>query len=119
MRNLLILAAAASLAVGCHNRSEDEVGAAPNRGDTTRVASDTAKAVQTDTTMGQAKTSTMDTTTSMAKDSTMAHDTIAPGVTPDSALTKQNAPNTDSTKTKAWPDSTSAQPTDSTAPAKQ
>ena len=38
MRYLLMLAAAASLAA-CHNRSEDEVGAAPDQGrtDTTAV----------------------------------------------------------------------------------
>ena len=36
MRYILMLAAAASLAA-CHNRSEDEVGAAPDRGDTTTV----------------------------------------------------------------------------------
>src|SRR5919107_1418507 len=37
MRNLLILAAAAAISGACHNRSEDEVGAAPDRGDTTAV----------------------------------------------------------------------------------
>src|SRR4051794_30910518 len=39
MRNLLMLAAAAALAAACHNRSEDEVGAAPDQGrtDTTAV----------------------------------------------------------------------------------
>jgi hypothetical protein len=37
MRNLLILAAAAASLAACHNRSQDEVGAAPDRGDTTAV----------------------------------------------------------------------------------
>jgi hypothetical protein len=37
MRNLLILAAVAAISAACHNRSEDEVGAAPDRGDTTAV----------------------------------------------------------------------------------
>src|ERR687889_1516331 len=37
MRNLLILAAAAAISGACHNRSEDEVGAAPDQGDTTAV----------------------------------------------------------------------------------
>src|SRR4051794_30701107 len=39
MRNLLMLAAVAALAAACHNRSEDEVGAAPDQGrtDTTAV----------------------------------------------------------------------------------
>src|SRR4051794_14469558 len=37
MRKLLILAAVAAVSAACHNRSEDEVGAAPDRGDTTAV----------------------------------------------------------------------------------
>jgi hypothetical protein len=37
MRKLLILAAIAAVSAACHNRSEDEVGAAPARGDTTAV----------------------------------------------------------------------------------
>ncbi len=52
MRYLLMLAAAASLAA-CHNRSEDEVGAAPDRGDTTAVTATDTTAVPTDSTMGQ------------------------------------------------------------------
>ena len=41
MKYLLMLAAAASLAA-CHNRGEDEVGAAPEQGDTTAVVADTS-----------------------------------------------------------------------------
>jgi hypothetical protein len=37
MRKLLILAAVTTLSAACHNRSEDEVGAAPDQGDTTAV----------------------------------------------------------------------------------
>jgi hypothetical protein len=37
MRKLLILAAVAAVTAACHNRSEDEVGAAPDQGDTTAV----------------------------------------------------------------------------------
>jgi hypothetical protein len=37
MRKLLILAAVAAVSSACHNRSEDEVGAAPDQGDTTAV----------------------------------------------------------------------------------
>jgi len=37
MRKLLILAAAAALSAACHNRNENEVGAAPDQGDTTAV----------------------------------------------------------------------------------
>jgi hypothetical protein len=48
MKTLWILAAVATLAA-CHSRSEDEVGAAPDRGDTTSVTADTSI---TDTTGG-------------------------------------------------------------------
>ena len=34
---MLILAATAAVSLACHNRSEDEVGAAPDQGDTTAV----------------------------------------------------------------------------------
>jgi len=37
MRKLLILAAVTTLSAACHNRSADEVGAAPDQGDTTAV----------------------------------------------------------------------------------
>ena len=37
MRKLLILAVVAGVSAACHSRSEDEVGAAPDRGDTTAV----------------------------------------------------------------------------------
>jgi hypothetical protein len=37
MRKMLILAAVAALSAACHNRSQDQVGAAPDRGDTTAV----------------------------------------------------------------------------------
>jgi hypothetical protein len=62
MRNLLILAVAASFAVACAGRTEDEVGAAPER-DTTAVIDDTtavitADTAQVDTTMGQTPTDT-------------------------------------------------------------
>ena len=43
MRKLLILAAVAAVSAACHNRSEDEVGAAPQgRTDTTAVTDSTA-----------------------------------------------------------------------------
>jgi hypothetical protein len=53
MKYLLMLAAAASLACA-GNKSEDEVGAAPDRGDTTAVTATDTTAVPTDSTMGQA-----------------------------------------------------------------
>ncbi len=37
MRKLLILAAVAVVSAACHNRSEEDVGAAPDQGDTTAV----------------------------------------------------------------------------------
>jgi hypothetical protein len=37
MRKLLILAAVAAFSAACHSRSEEEVGAAPDQGDTTAV----------------------------------------------------------------------------------
>ncbi len=52
MRKLLILAAVAAMSTACANRSEDETGATPDRGDATVTATDTAS-VPTDSTMGQ------------------------------------------------------------------
>jgi len=107
-----MLAAAASLAA-CHNRSEDEVGAAPARGDTTTVqTADTTKAnVPADTTMGQTPSAT---DTTMQQDKGMSADT--PAAAP--------APSTDTTAAAPAPaptatDSTSAAPADSTAAPKQ
>ena len=37
MSKVMILAAMAAVSLACHNRSEDEVGAAPDQGDTTAV----------------------------------------------------------------------------------
>ena len=37
MKKVLILAAMAAVSVACHNRSDEEVGAAPNQGDSTAV----------------------------------------------------------------------------------
>jgi hypothetical protein len=37
MSKMLILAAMAAVSLACHNRAEDEVGAAPDQGDTTAV----------------------------------------------------------------------------------
>jgi hypothetical protein len=67
MRYLLILAAAAFLAVGCHNRSEDETGAAPDQGDAAVTATDTT-AVPTDETMGAVPEETATDTTAVPSD---------------------------------------------------
>ena len=52
MRKLLILAAIAALSTACHNRSEDDTGAAPEGTDTTFTPR-TARSIRTDSTMGQ------------------------------------------------------------------
>ncbi len=41
MSKVLFLAAMAAVSLACHNRAEDDVGAAPDQGDTTMVTSDT------------------------------------------------------------------------------
>jgi hypothetical protein len=109
MRNLLILAVAASFAVACGgSRTEDEVGAAPERGDTTAVASDTTLTTPADTTMGQVEADTgyveQDTPTA---DPSMEADTTA-------AEPSVDAQPTDTT-TGAWTDSTAAETADTTA----
>jgi hypothetical protein len=110
MRYLMMLAAAASLAA-CHNRSQDEVGAAPQKGDTTAVtASDTTKAMPTDSTMG-AQPSAADTSMVKASDSTSA----GAGVTADSAYAPTPSANTPSDTASAGAlDTTSVSPTDTT-----
>jgi hypothetical protein len=52
MRKLLILVAVAAVSAACHNRSEDETGATPDRGNATVTASDTMS-IRTDSTIGQ------------------------------------------------------------------
>ena len=80
MRHLLTLAAAASLLAACHNRSEDEVGAAPDRGDTTAVATDSTKVAPTDSTMGQLPADT--TAVQPSQDAGMSADTTAAPTAP-------------------------------------
>jgi hypothetical protein len=73
MRSLLMLMAAASLFMACHNRAEEEVGAAPDRGDAAvTTAADTAQYVPADTAMAQVP-STVDTSSacSLGADTTM------------------------------------------------
>ena len=106
MRHLLTLAAAASLLAACHNRSEDEVGAAPNRGDTTAVATDTTKVAPTDSTMGQLPA---DTTAQPSQDAGMSADTTAAPTAP-TADTTSAAP----AAPAAPADTTAVAPADST-----
>jgi hypothetical protein len=120
MRYLLMLAAAASLAA-CHQRSEDEVGAAPER-DTTAVTRTDTTAV-TDTTMGQTPAPT-DTsfvgqdTTNMNADTPRVDTTATPtpsGNVPSDTLTQQGADTSAAADTTmAAPSDTSAAPSDTT-----
>jgi len=106
MRNLLILAVAASFAVACHSRTEDEVGAAPDRGDTTAVVADTM-AAPTDTTMGQmppADTSFAQPDTSAVTDTSY---TPSETGTPTDTLSTEGA----DTSAGAWSDTTAADTT--------
>lgn len=124
MRNLLILAVAASFAMACGaSRTEDEVGAAPDQGDTTTVtASDTAQVMPTDSTMGQVEADTgyvqQDTTFAdpgMSADTTTAEpgmgvDSVGVGVEGE----VQTEDTTTEDTTGAWTDTTTAEPTDTT-----
>ena len=60
MRKLLFLVAAAALSAACHNRSDEEVGAAPDQGqaDTTNVTHviDSTRVVSIATNLGDTKT---------------------------------------------------------------
>ena len=110
MKYLLMLAAAATLAA-CHNRSEDEVGAAPDQGDTTAVVADTSMGVPTDSTMGQRPAETD--TSFVEQDTTMTQDTTTEPTPGDSALTDHEVPDTTTgatpsdTSTGEWTDTTS------------
>jgi len=85
MRKLLILAvvAAVSASAACHNRSEDETGAAPDKGNAAVTATDTAS-VPTDSTMGQRPGATDTSAVRQADTTSMGAPTPAGG---DSALT--------------------------------
>ena len=76
MRHLMILAAAAFLAVGCHQRTEDETGAAPDQGDAAVTATDTAS-VQTDSTTAAVPEAMPTDTTVAAPEAPMAPDSVA------------------------------------------
>ena len=104
MRKLLILAAVAAVSAACHNRSQDEVGAAPDRGDTTAVATDSTKVAPTDSTMGQLPADT--TAVQPSQDAGMSADTTAAPTAP-TADTTSAAP-------AAPADTTAAAPADST-----
>jgi hypothetical protein len=99
MRKLLLLAAVAALSVACHNRSEDETGAAPDGADATVTATDSAS-IPTDSTMGQRPAAT---DTSAVSQDTTSMGTPAP-VEGDSAMIHHQTP--DSSAAGAMTDST-------------
>jgi len=116
-----MLAAAASLAA-CHNRSEDEVGAAPDRGDTTAVTATDTTTVTTDSTMGQTpapsdSSYTAQDSTTVTTDTTMTpsqpSDTSSANQPSDTSSANQQSADTSAAGAGAW-DSTSVSPTDST-----
>jgi hypothetical protein len=101
MKTLWILAAAATFAA-CHSRSDEETGAAPDRGDTTAVSGyDTTAAKPSEK---------VDTTTTVQP--TVPADTTAQPTVP--ADTSMGAPSADTTAQPTPPsagyDTTSAQP---------
>ena len=123
MKTLWILAAAATFAA-CHNRSDDTMGAAPDRGDTTSTSgydSTAAKpSMKSDTAMTQPAAPTTD-TTSMPKtgtDTSMTTQPTTPSTGYDTTSTTQpTSPSTgtvrvnsdSATTTTTIPDSASTQ----------
>ena len=91
MKYLLMLAAAASLACA-GNKSEDEVGAAPDRGDTTAVTATDTTAVPTDSTMGQRPGATD--TSFVQQDSTAAPTSVDSTAMPTGDTTGATPPDT-------------------------
>jgi len=114
MKTLWILAAAATFAA-CHNRSDEETGAAPDRGDTTAVsgydstaANPNAKIDTTTTTAPSADTSAVTQPTAPSADTSAAAPT-APSAGYDTTSTSQpTAPSAgyDTTSTAVPPTTT-------------
>ena len=126
MKYILMLAAAASLACA-GNKTEDEVGAAPDRGDTTAVTATDTTAVPTDSTMGQRPGATD--TSFVQQDSTAAptsvDSTAAPtgdttGYTPTDTSTSSATPSDSSSMGDMGQDSSNmSMPADSASQPKQ
>ncbi len=95
MRKLFFLVAAAALSAACHNRSEDETGAAPDRGDTTAVTATDTTAVPTDSTMGQRPGATD--TSFVQQDSTAAPTSVDSTAMPTGDTTGATPPDTSTT----------------------
>ena len=103
MKYILMLAAAASLACA-GNKTEDEVGAAPDRGDTTAVTATDTTAVPTDSTMGQRPGATD--TSFVQQDSTAAPTSVDTTATPTGDTT--GATPTDTSSSSATPSDSSS-----------
>jgi hypothetical protein len=103
MKYILMLAAAASLACA-GNKTEDEVGAAPDRGDTTAVTATDTTAVPTDSTMGQRPGATD--TSFVQQDSTAASTSVDSTATPTGDTT--GATPTDTSSSSATPSDSSS-----------
>ena len=108
MRKFLIFAVAASFAVACAGRTEDDMGAAPEQGDATVTATDTSATVQTDSTMGQLPS---DTDTSYVQQDTTAVDAMGT----DSVGPQGEVQTGDTTAADTWTDTTAAETWDTTA----
>ena len=104
MRKLFFLVAAAALSAACHNRSEDETGAAPDRGDTTAVTATDTTAVPTDSTMGQRPGATD--TSFVQQDSTAASTSVDTTAMPTGDTT--GATPTDTSSSSATPSDSSS-----------
>jgi hypothetical protein len=109
MRNLLILAAAAASLAACHNRSQDEVGAAPDRGsDSTTAVTHVIDSTRTGPPGVSGRTGTATVTSdSVGIDSASTQrqsETGAAGVTDSTATTSGAA--TDTTTLNAAPQDT-------------
>ena len=121
MKKMLILAAVAALSAACHNRSQDEVGAAPNRGDTTTAvthaidstrtgppgvggrpgdATVTPDSVGVDSAAVQGNTNATDTTATSAPQDTLGPREPGAGAIDSSATSDSTAVPSDSASTK-------------------
>jgi hypothetical protein len=90
MKKMLYMLAAAATLAACHNRGEDDMGAAPDRGDTTAVRTDsttggfdtTSTAQPSDTSMTPANPTPTDTTSAAPTNPTPTDTTSAAPTTP-------------------------------------
>jgi hypothetical protein len=121
MKKMLYMLAAAATLAACHNRSEDEMGAAPDRGDTTAVRTDsttggfdtTSHAQPSDTSMTPANPTPTDTTSAAPTTPTTPTDTTSSAApaptTPDTtSMPSDSGMSADSSGTSGYSPSTGA-----------